>query len=330
MSEEKKFIASLDGLRGFACLLVIACHLGYAGFLPVIYGIGGDGVMIFFALSGFLITFHYLPTSQSLRYWISYIFRRIIRIYPPFFISTLFYLAFKYIFSDLKSAAMCWSMRSCPDIYWIIPVEIRFYIIYPFLALLLAYGLRHLNAWTLILIGLPLSIASTMAYPVLGNQNALPLFLCGLLAGLAYKSSTLEKPSKISQFLEKKSNVILIILFVLYIVMILSTGYLIENTFEVFWARSWYLAPFVAGLVFFTAISSKGLAAIFSHPFARWIGRISFSLYLLHKFAIYIVINYFPENFQNLFISLILIFLTATAFYYIIERPFAILAKKVT
>jgi peptidoglycan/LPS O-acetylase OafA/YrhL len=208
-------------------------------------------------------------------------------------------------------------------------VEIRFYIIYPFLAFLLAFVLRHLNAWTLILIGLPLSMASSMVYPVLGNQNALPLFLCGVLASLAYKNSTLKEPSKVSRVLEKKANMILIILFVLYLVMILSTEYLIENTFEVFWSRSWYLAPFVAGLVFFTAISTKGLASVFSHPFARWTGRISFSLYLLHKFAIYIVVNYFPKNFQNLFVSLILIFLIAIVFYFIIERPFAILARKI-
>src|SRR5690349_4561463 len=43
---------ALDGVRGLAILLVLACHLA----IPGLAGAGAVGVTVFFVLSGFLIT----------------------------------------------------------------------------------------------------------------------------------------------------------------------------------------------------------------------------------------------------------------------------------
>ena len=77
-------ILALDGIRAAACLAVVLGHAGYQGFTFVLSGLATFGVMLFFALSGFLMAYHYLPERFSLRYWVSFLTHRFIRVYPPF------------------------------------------------------------------------------------------------------------------------------------------------------------------------------------------------------------------------------------------------------
>jgi len=57
-AESLRYLAQLDGIRGFAVILVVLYHLGYltAGWGPRPFPGGFVGVDLFFALSGFLIT----------------------------------------------------------------------------------------------------------------------------------------------------------------------------------------------------------------------------------------------------------------------------------
>ena len=52
-------IDALDGLRGFTCLLVVFTHAGNSGLFLNTLGSGQLGVMLFFALSGFLMVHLY-------------------------------------------------------------------------------------------------------------------------------------------------------------------------------------------------------------------------------------------------------------------------------
>jgi peptidoglycan/LPS O-acetylase OafA/YrhL len=82
----------LDGLRGVAILWVIAYHLlAVAGMHPVIASlpivpgllrIGWVGVMIFFALSGYLITRHLVETKGRPGYFVMFVSKRAARILP--------------------------------------------------------------------------------------------------------------------------------------------------------------------------------------------------------------------------------------------------------
>src|SRR4051812_36037117 len=79
----------LDGARGFAVLLVILDHASDSGFLlhPLLNfnRAGYIGVLLFFALSAFLLTFLFLrgdPAIGSGSVWLNYAFRRVLRIYP--------------------------------------------------------------------------------------------------------------------------------------------------------------------------------------------------------------------------------------------------------
>ena len=51
--KQQRYFPSLDGVRAVAVILVFIAHVGYREFWG---SFGGDGVTMFFVLSGFLIT----------------------------------------------------------------------------------------------------------------------------------------------------------------------------------------------------------------------------------------------------------------------------------
>src|SRR5271155_4709859 len=76
MASDESSIPALDGLRGFACLLVLFSHAGWAGLCPRLPIAGHLGVMVFFTLSGFLMAYLYMPGRLSMRYWLAFLLRR--------------------------------------------------------------------------------------------------------------------------------------------------------------------------------------------------------------------------------------------------------------
>jgi len=102
--EHKKLhIASLDGVRGLAILLVLMYHAsekmrirGTSHLVEKIYnmavGTGWCGVDLFFVLSGFLITGILLDSRDKGRYFQNFYMRRVLRIFPLFYGSLLVFL----------------------------------------------------------------------------------------------------------------------------------------------------------------------------------------------------------------------------------------------
>jgi peptidoglycan/LPS O-acetylase OafA/YrhL len=86
-------IPALDGIRALSVLLVILSHLG------VSWASGAHGVMAFFVLSGFLITWLLLKESEaagriSLR---SFYARRTLRIFPAFYVFWITYFVLTWL-----------------------------------------------------------------------------------------------------------------------------------------------------------------------------------------------------------------------------------------
>jgi peptidoglycan/LPS O-acetylase OafA/YrhL len=93
------FIPALDGLRGIAIILVMLHHFTYyrptAGvdlLIGSVLFLGWTGVDLFFVLSGFLITGILLDTRDSERYFTTFYARRILRIFPLYYL--VLFLAF--------------------------------------------------------------------------------------------------------------------------------------------------------------------------------------------------------------------------------------------
>ena len=91
---------SLTGLRFFAAWLVVAHHFTNLGDLPFIWrytGFGATGVTFFFVLSGFVLTWSFVPRDTPPRfYW-----RRFARIWPLHAVTTLIALPVFYSMRDV-------------------------------------------------------------------------------------------------------------------------------------------------------------------------------------------------------------------------------------
>ncbi|MBB6142790.1 peptidoglycan/LPS O-acetylase OafA/YrhL [Silvibacterium bohemicum] len=149
-----KYLPPLDGLRACAFGLVFVAHAGLGDFVP-----GGLGVTIFFFLSGYLITSlmraEWSETGHiSLR---NFYLRRCFRILPPLYLvliitclfdhfsipshqttwlgitSVLFYF---FNYAELTHL-IAWALPSGLEVVWSLMIEEHFYLLFPFIYLLI-------------------------------------------------------------------------------------------------------------------------------------------------------------------------------------------------
>ena len=91
-----KHVASLDGLRGVAVLLVVSFHYfprGLAGPLSTVTSVGWMGVDVFFTLSGYLITSILYEQRSERQYLRNFYMRRVLRLFPLYYSVFLLALA---------------------------------------------------------------------------------------------------------------------------------------------------------------------------------------------------------------------------------------------
>ncbi len=139
--KERKYMPSLDGLRGLACLMVVFSHacridgLGLSGFAgPVSYAIGCLGVILFFSLSGFLMSTLYLDRMFSLENAIKFAVARAARIAPAYYAAVTFVLILTLTVlpdympeMDAIMAIRSYLFMGSAGFFWSIPPEVQFY-----------------------------------------------------------------------------------------------------------------------------------------------------------------------------------------------------------
>ncbi|HVN94248.1 MAG TPA: acyltransferase [Terracidiphilus sp.] len=154
---QRKFVSSLEGVRGYAFLLVFLAHvcgnLGHAAqsryAVRVIEGIAFVSVPTFFVLSGYLICGILIDTRAREGYFKIFYSRRILRVFPLYYLTLLavalfcalksyslnfgFWVHFLYIHNLLPNYQVGFSSPpgSLMVHLWSMGVEEQFYLIWP-------------------------------------------------------------------------------------------------------------------------------------------------------------------------------------------------------
>jgi peptidoglycan/LPS O-acetylase OafA/YrhL len=119
----RRHFLALDGLRGVAVLLVVLAHASQRQLLAENFKFSGElGVMVFFVLSGFLIT-HLLLEERSMTGQISLIrfyVRRTLRIWPLYFAVLGVYVFVLPLFLDPENFRSIYEADSLRDHYYLL------------------------------------------------------------------------------------------------------------------------------------------------------------------------------------------------------------------
>lgn len=284
-------VPALDGIRAIAVLLVFFAHCGLDKVIP-----GGNGVTIFFFLSGYLITSllvseHQSTGTVSIK---DFYLRRIYRILPPLYASMAFafFLSLAvgtYVYLEgeavLAQAAMVSNYffftegASLRIPLWSLAVEEHYYIFFPFIFLVLV---RRITYRQMAMIFLALCVAALLLryyyalftplahYTYFWSHTRYDSILFGCILAL-WNNPVLEKSAWRPHWPAAAAALLVML------ACIAIRDPLFRDTLR-------YSIQGASLIVLFSfAVSSSGLVSrTLSNSYLRLIGKYSYSIYLLH------------------------------------------------
>lgn len=320
-------IRKLNTLRFLAAFIVFTSHYTnvtgiLGGFLG--HGTGQMGVMLFFILSGFLMSHLYIKREFRGEEVRAFVVARIARVIPLF----LFLVIFSYYFYLLGTRSL-YGIQTFPDILshltllkcnsvmWTLPVEIHFYVLF-----ILIWWISSKNIpYSFFFMAVVYYVVFAFGYPEFeGSVGFLDynvrtlLFLHYFFAGVVFGQLYGRWESKVKSGFFVSALLIVPILFP-YIFWALF------NTYHTYWKSIEVL--FVMSFVFFTILFLvPDDNPILSNKIGDFLGKISYSIYLLHPLSFKILRGAAREHFGAFFfVCLALTIAVSTASYYIIEKP---------
>ena len=289
-----KFFPALDGLRAVAVLLVISLHYGGTSTAHLS---GWLGVYIFFVLSGFLIT-TLLIRERATRGFVDlrgFYVRRVFRICPayyvvlvlmvwrswamgePFWTNMKIALPYYTVFFNESLGTGVWAPWK---LTWTLGIEWKYYLVWP----LLGFVLMRRNSSTTI-------IATVMFVFIAARWIPSTFYVyASLLLGslLALGMSTKRGFSLIANLSRPLIGFVALLLLVS---LQLNAVRLLPLFGD---ARLGLFYSFFVALLIPSVISPGATKALLSFPLLIWIGKRSYSLYLLQEVAWYFVFLFRP------------------------------------
>jgi peptidoglycan/LPS O-acetylase OafA/YrhL len=306
-------IPALDGVRGFAAASVFLVHYGggsHSHFLPIRMAaetlqLGWAGVSLFFVLSGFLITGILWDGFHKEHWWRNFYIRRSLRIFPLYycalFIALLVALTVDsgsrslpsllvYAFYLQNIPPLAIHLRQLPhvwiDHFWSLAVEEQFYIIWPFL-LFAVHKRDRKYALGLCASGWILSLAFRIAaiafhFPIGWAMGFLVSRSGELCAGGFLAIAIRGTISQRERTLRRVPAILGGSAIALVLVLALSRSPAPENPWMATIGFS-VLSILFAGIVA-ACLYSNPIRSFFSNSFLRWLGKISYGVYVYHLF----------------------------------------------
>ena len=296
---EKRSMLEMDGLRAFAVLAVAWSHWAPS---DLQFGLPwGTGVQLFFVISGFLITGILLdnkPTdaspADSRRVWRNFYLRRALRIFPLFYL--VLFLSWLLSVDPIDSSwpwhafylsNVYYFLGNSPDAFvhfWSLSVEEQFYLIWPFLVLLLPTRQLH-TALILMIVAAPVFKTVVMAITGIELVRYLPVSCLDALGIGALLASTDRQPIRGRWHASAIASVCLYI----GLPVVLAVGALEAIASQPYWLH----ATGHTGLVLFygwiVVSAAKGFgsaaSAVLRFKPITYLGKVSYGIYIYHFFA---------------------------------------------
>jgi len=354
--ELPKYMPAIDGLRAFAVLAVVLLHFRYGVAREALWdslhlnklaGSGFAGVDLFFVISGFLITGILLDSKGAPGYFRNFYIRRALRIWPLYYAIVVFVL---FVYPRLDPRGGLWHPTAhwywyafylqnfkykalgsrLIAVTWSLAVEEQFYITWPFVVLLLSR--RDLQRFLIsLLVAAP--IFRWIFYNYWGPTHIAfnLLTFCrmdGIVAGslLALWLRSTELP--IGR-LRNIAGVLLLIGAAGAAPLLVTRG---ERSIFVYS----FLALAFSGLLCLAAVESiipRPFRALLNNSWLRYVGRISYGIYLLHSIVhqalIFLVAKFrlplqrgsAPQDALYFLVELGLVVAIASASWWLFEQP---------
>jgi peptidoglycan/LPS O-acetylase OafA/YrhL len=281
----------LDGLRAFAILPVLYTH-----FWNEDNWLGSAGVFLFFVLSGYLITGILLRNRTKPSALQNFYFRRFLRIAPIYYVTLgfaslmnlpgirqTFLWHFLYLSNVLFALKNSWSPWYTAHL-WTLSVEEQFYLVWPFLILFLPFKAIKPVVRSTIILAIIFQLRGGLFFEINALRTGVFVFASLDKLGLGALLALEEAEHGFPRFLTKAGWVTLVILLGLEALPI---------NHSLAWAfvlRAELLIVTFAALI---AAASSGISgpagAVLNSRIVRYVGRISYGIYLFHLFLYAVV-----------------------------------------
>jgi peptidoglycan/LPS O-acetylase OafA/YrhL len=321
------YLSSLDLLRGLAAVAVCYFHfthgnpdfLSTTNILYVSGRFGFLGVDVFFVISGFVIPYAMYRGRYQVKDFGRFLAKRVVRIEPPYLVSIVLVLLLNWVstlspyyrgtgFSiNFEALALhlgylnaFFNFPWVNDVYWTLAIEFQYYILIAMIFPLLIHPQKMYAFGTLLVFGISSFVLSDHNF--IFNYSL--LFIVGILLFQFHIG-----------YLDKKHFGSFLLLALILIFVKFDKRYLVAA-----------LLPYF----FITYFEFHG-------RFTKFLGNISYSLYLVHIPIGGRLINLCESLVQNewirsafVFVALILSVFVAWLFFRFIEKPFMELSRKIT
>lgn len=313
----------LDALRGIAALTVVFSHLRLLLTPPhqqitwktsalLLISAGQEAVFFFFLLSGFVLSLPLLRGKKQ-PYFV-FLIRRIIRIYGPY----LGALAIALIGASIWHAPpgsnrwenLTWTQpvnwrlvvhhilfignydwAQYNTAFWSLVIEMRISIIFPFMFLLV----QRLRAAMSLVVACLCSIIATiiiarwpeMAQTMMTLEYA-AIFICGILL-----ATYLDTANAWYQRLSSGARIVLLLVSASLYAFGHQLALMVRQ--QNFSLDLWLIVPGAAGYMLLS-LNSQRISAVLNSVVPKFLGRISYSLYLVHSTVLFALVRILPNR----------------------------------
>lgn len=334
-------LAYIDSLRGIAALLVVLMHniqpIATGPVRTVIYDIidlGKVGVVVFFAISGFVIPFSFSKGPAPLR---RFAISRLFRLYPAYWLSMATYLALlatagaalPSVTAILTNVTMAQSALGQPNVigvYWTLFIELIFYAL---CAAAFAAGLLRAPRFTLwaslALLAVAVILAIARHYLERKVPVAIPLSLSIMFWGTLWREATVNRSEA-----HRRYAAWMLLVYVAAIPVVSLLAYDQDLGLEENWVR--YTVSYLAAIMIFVTLTT---VMRISGNWPVLLGMISYSLYLFHVHARGVVEMAFaaagaePSPWIGVPFSIAASIILAWIIFTLVERPMNVMGHRI-